>query len=36
MSVLEGLLWASLVWSVFFLYCLVDAPTLLANLRGHR
>lgn len=37
MSFLEGLLWAAIVWAVFFAYVAVDAPTLLARwMRGHR
>lgn len=37
MSVTEGLLWVSTVWSVFFLYCLFDAPTLVSHwMRGRR
>lgn len=31
MSIVEGLLWAATVWSVFFLFCLFDVPTLLGR-----
>lgn len=37
MSTVEWLLWAAIVWAVFFAYAAVDAPTLLARwMRGHR
>lgn len=37
MSAVAGLLWAAAIWSVFFLYCLFDVPTLVARLiRGAR
>ena len=37
MSGIELLLWVSTVWSVFFLYCLADAPTLVIRWkRGRR
>lgn len=36
MIAIECLFWVAAVWSVFFLYVLVDAPTLLARWIGGR
>jgi hypothetical protein len=36
-SAVEALFWVSLAWSVFYLYCAVDVPTLVGRwMRGHR
>ncbi|WP_286324226.1 hypothetical protein [Streptomyces sp. STCH 565 A] len=32
MTALDWLLWGSSIWSVWLLFVLLDAPTLLANL----
>lgn len=37
MSGIEWLLWLATVWSVFYLFLLVDVPTLVGRwMRGHR
>jgi hypothetical protein len=37
MSALAWVLWVAAVWSVVYLFLLVDAPTLMGRwLRGHR
>lgn len=37
MTGIEWLLWAASIWSVFFLYCIADAPTLVSRWkRGRR
>ncbi len=37
MTALEWLLWAAVIWSVFFLYAAFDVPTLVAHWkRGRR
>jgi hypothetical protein len=36
-TAVEGIFWAALCWSVFFLYALCDAPTLVIRWkRGRR
>lgn len=36
MSAIEWLLWAATIWTVFFLYAALDAPSLLARKWGQR